>query len=513
MKKAIIIGAGPAGITAAYELLLQTGIEPLILEAGADTGGISKTINYKGNRIDIGGHRFFSKSQRVMDWWMNILPVESNGEAIEITYHNQHTTVKPLTSGDADPEKRMLVRDRLSRILFGGKFFNYPLQLNLETLRKLGMKRLVRIGFSYTKARLFPIKNEKSLEDFFINRFGRELYETFFRDYTEKVWGVPCTSISPEWGRQRVKGLSLTTTLLNTFRKKKDDSIAQKDTATSLIEKFLYPKYGPGQLWETALEKVLEKGGGIEYNAKVTGITVSGKRIVAVTTTDAKGIAKEYTGDYFISSMPIVELINGMGTAVPAPVKEIANALQYRDFIMVGILVKKLKATNDDGTPIKDNWIYIQEKKVKLGRLQIYNNWSPFMVKDPGTVWLGLEYFCNAGDELWSKTDEQLVEMAKQEIVSIDIINSEDFLDATVIRMPKTYPSYVGAYKDFDVIKEFTDEFENLFLVGRNGMHKYNNQDHSMLTAMQAVENIMAGITGKANIWAINTDDEYHEKN
>jgi len=511
MKKAIIIGAGPAGITAAYELLLQTGIEPLILEAGADTGGISKTINYKGNRVDIGGHRFFSKSKRVMDWWMNILPVENNGEAIEITYHNQHTTIEPVTTGNADPEKSMLVRDRLSRILFGGKFFNYPLQLNLQTLRKLGMKRLVRIGFSYTKARLFPIKNERSLEDFFINRFGRELYETFFRDYTEKVWGVPCTSISPEWGRQRVKGLSLTATLLNVFKKKKDNSIAQKDTATSLIEKFLYPKYGPGQLWETALEIVMAKGGGVEYNSKVTGITVSGKRIVAVTTTDGKGLEKEHTGDYFISSMPVVELINSMGIVVPARVKEIANALQYRDFIMVGMLVKKLKATNDDGTPIKDNWIYIQEKKVRLGRLQIYNNWSPYMVKDPNTVWLGLEYFCNVGDELWSRTDGQLVEMAKQEIASINIIGAADFLDATVIRMPKTYPSYVGAYKDFDEIKTFTDQFENLFLVGRNGMHKYNNQDHSMLTAMQAVENIKAGVTGKANIWAINTDDEYHE--
>lgn len=509
MKKAIIIGAGPAGITAAYELLMQTDITPVILEASHEVGGISRTINYKGNRIDIGGHRFFSKSKKVMDWWLRVLPLEQLDEEVIISYQNKHTVLDPGAL-EGVPGGQMMIRNRLSRILFLGKFFNYPLKLSFDTVKKLGALRIIRIGLSYCKARLFKRK-ERSLEDFIINRFGKELYLTFFKDYTEKVWGVPCSSISPEWGRQRIKGISLTAALKNALKKKKDGSVDQKNTETSFIEKFLYPKLGPGQLWETALQQVIDKGGRVEFGTRVTAMEHSGGHITKVIAKNEAGEEKIYEADYVISSMPVVDLVNGLGNQVPVEIKTITNGLQYRDFIMIGVLAKKLKARNADGSPISDNWIYIQEKSVIMGRLQLYNNWSPFMVKDENTAWLGLEYFCNEQDRLWTMTDEQLVKLARKELSGINIIDDADFLDAVVIRVPKTYPSYIGTYNEFDRVIKYLDGFPNLFLVGRNGMHKYNNQDHSMLTAMQAVENIKSNITGKENIWAINTDDDYHE--
>jgi len=513
MKKAIIIGAGPAGLTAAYELLENTDIIPVIFEAGNSIGGISKTVVYKGNRIDIGGHRFFSKSKRVMDWWIKILPVENDGNDVVLSYQNKQTILSPEVTADKTTDDRMLIRNRLSRILFLGKLFDYPLKINFETARKLGFLRIVKIGCSYIYAHIFPVKNEKSLEDFFINRFGRELYHTFFKDYTEKVWGLPCTSISSDWGRQRIKELSLASALWNALKIKGKDKpgIEQKKVNSSLIEKFLYPKYGPGQLWEKVAGIIQSRGGSIHFESKVEKITVDNNKVVAITAINKQGEAVEHAGDYFFSTMPVVDLVNGMGAIVPATVKDVANKLVYRDFIMVGILVKDLKLKNPDHSAVKDNWIYIQEKNVKLGRLQIYNNWSPYMVKDENTTWLGLEYFCNEGDELWNSDDEALKTLAVNEIVKINIIHKKDFLDATIIRMPKTYPSYVGAYNEFDNIITFTDSIENLFLIGRNGMHKYNNQDHSMLTAMQAVENIQNNITAKKNIWEINTDDTYQE--
>ena len=510
-KTAIIAGAGPAGLTAAYELLEQTDIIPIILEATGDIGGLAKTVNYKGNRLDIGPHRFFSKNDRVMKWWQHILPIATTDKAITISYHNKQTTIQPGTT-PTDKDKVMLVFDRLTRIYFLGKLFNYPVKLNRQTIANLGVLRIMKIGLSYFKTKIFPRKPEVTLEDFFINRFGRELYITFFKDYTEKVWGTPTSQISAAWGAQRVKGLSLTKTIGNFFKRKKKPGIEQKDTETSLIEKFLYPKYGPGQMWETVAGIIRAKGGKILLNHEVKKIRHHNNQVEAFIALDKiTGKEVECKGDYFISSMPVKDLLNGfMGSPDPLA-KEIANNLVYRDFIVVGLLLKDLKLKNKDGSPVKDNWLYIQEKNVKMGRLQVYNNWGEAMVNDPSsTYWMGVEYFCNEGDETWIKSDQQIVELAKKELVAINVINAGDVLDATVIRMLKTYPSYVGAYEKFDVIREYVDRFSNLFLIGRNGMHKYNNQDHSMLTAMQAVENIRMNITSKENIWKVNTEEEYN---
>jgi protoporphyrinogen oxidase len=515
MRTAIIIGAGPAGLTAAYELLLHTDIVPIVLEASADTGGLSKTVNYKGNRMDIGGHRFFSKSKTVMDWWQHILPVEADGGPLTITYHNQQTTIKPGNNAGEDTDDVLLVRNRLSRIYFLGKFFGYPLALNGSTIKNLGIVRITRIGFSYLWAKLFPIKNEITLEDFFINRFGKELYRTFFKDYTEKVWGVPTSSISAAWGAQRIKSLSLLKTIRHAIFKKKnkEQDINQSGTETSLIEKFLYPKFGPGHLWETVAKHIIQKGGQIIYNQQVSSITNIHNTIAAVTALDkTTGVSTTYKGDYFISTMPVKDLVAALTMSAPAEVLSVSNNLVYRDFITVGLLLKNLTISNPDGSPVKDNWIYIQEKTVLLGRLQIFNNWSPAMVADENTVWLGLEYFCNEGDELWNKSDADMLAFAKAELEAIKIIQQQDVLDGTVIRMPKTYPSYIGAYEQFDTIRNYIDGYHNLFLIGRNGMHKYNNQDHSMLTAMQAIQHIKNGVTDKAAIWEINTEDDYHEE-
>jgi protoporphyrinogen oxidase len=511
-KIAIIVGAGPAGLTAAYELLEQTDIIPVILEATPDIGGLSKTVNYKGNRLDIGPHRFFSKSERVMKWWQQMMPIAGSDEDITISYHNQQTTIHPGTS-PKNKEEVMLVFNRLTRIYFLGKLFSYPIKLNKETIANLGIVRIARIGFSYLKTKIFPRKPEVTLEDFFINRFGKELYLTFFKDYTEKVWGTPTSQISAAWGAQRVKGLSLTKTLLHLFARKKKvkADINQKDTETSLIEKFLYPKYGPGQMWELVARHIEKKGGKILLNHEVKKIAQQNDIITSITAINkSTGEQIEFTGDYFISSMPVKDLVNGFTTPPDAATRHIADNLVYRDFIIVGLLLKDMKLKNKDGTPVKDNWLYIQEKEVKVGRLQVYNNWGEAMVNDPNTYWMGLEYFCNEGDEIWNMSNEEIIRFAKKEMVAINIINEGDVLDATVQRMLKTYPSYVGVYEQFDTVRQYVDQFKNLFLIGRNGMHKYNNQDHSMLTAMQAVENIKLNITSKDNIWKVNTEDDYN---
>ncbi len=525
-KIAIIIGAGPAGLTAAYELVKKTDIKPIIYEMSEHIGGIARTVNYKGNRLDIGGHRFFSKSERVMEWWQNILPLQgthSDDELeLKISYHNQDRKQR-LTKDGPDPDKVdkvMLIRKRLSRIYYLRKFFDYPVSLNLNTLINLGLFRIVRIILSYIKARLFPRKHEISLEDFLINRFGGELYHTFFKDYTEKVWGVSCSKISAEWGAQRIKGLSVTKTVMHAFKNiiKKDSSISQKSGETSLIERFLYPKYGPGQLWEEVAKTIIEKGGSLYSNHKVIKIHIKDNKLSGVSIrNETTGEVSKQDGDYFFSTMPIKDLIKSIENDVPPDVAHIAQGLVYRDFITVGMLLTKLKIKNISDTQtvndiIPDNWIYIQEKEVSVGRLQIYNNWSPYMVKDPKRVWLGLEYFCNEGDELWNKSDEEFIDFAINELAEIDIIEKKDVIDSTIIRMPKTYPAYLGTYNDLHIIRDFTDKFENLFLIGRNGMHKYNNQDHSMLTAMTAVENIINNITENGNIWAINTEDTYIEE-
>lgn len=519
-KKAIIIGAGPAGLTAAYELLLHTQIKPIIVEMSEDMGGISRTVNYKGNRMDIGGHRFFSKSKRVMDWWQNILPIQNNtdNEFIKINYQGKDTNTKVVESNNKiiDDKKVLLVRNRVSRIFFLQKFFNYPISLSFQTFSNLGIVATIKIGLSYLYVKLFPIKNEVSLEDFFINRFGRTLYRTFFKDYTEKVWGLPCNEISAEWGAQRIKGVSIGKAIKHVFTKSTD--INQKNIETSLIEKFLYPRLGPGQMWEEVAAIIKSKGGEILTNSKVSGIHLKNKQVAKLTITNVKTKAQtNISGEYFFSTMPVKELINSINPPPPKNVVEVAEKLQYRDFITVGLLLKELKIKNNSKSPsisklISDNWIYIQEKTVKLGRLQIFNNWSPDLVKNSENVWLGLEYFCNEEDILWQKTDEDFIKFAIKELASINIIEDNSVIDSTIIRVPKTYPAYFGSYDRFNEVKDYTDTIDNLFLIGRNGMHKYNNQDHSMLTAMKAVENIKNKIKTKDNIWSINTEQDYHEE-
>ena len=521
-NNAIIIGAGPAGLTAALELLRRSAIKPIILEADDCVGGISRTVNYRGNRIDIGGHRFFSKSDWVMDWWQNILPIDHHTtDNLEISYQNKKRQVAvENTTKDISSDNVFLVRNRLSRIYFLRKFFDYPLKINQSTIFNLGLVRMVRIGLSYLISRLFPIKSENSLQDFLINRFGKELYLTFFKGYTEKVWGVPCQEISAEWGAQRIKGLSITKALKHALSKffVKPQTLEQKTTNTSLIEKFLYPKFGPGQMWEEVTRLVLAQGGELHYRHKVCGLKIEDGKIISVQAQNmVTGEIIIFAADQVISTMPIKELINSMGDVPSEQVKYIANNLPYRDFLTVGLLVKKMKANSQSASQQAnhmppDNWIYIQEQDVKVGRLQIFNNWSPDMVKDPDTIWLGLEYFCNEGDDLWSLSDGDLKTLGTEELVKIGMLEAKDVLDSTVIRMPKAYPAYFGAYHEFDQIKDYLDSITNLFPVGRNGMHRYNNQDHSMLTAKMAVDNILAGITCKDNIWAINVDDDYHEE-
>jgi protoporphyrinogen oxidase len=520
-RTAIIIGAGPAGLTAAYELLNKTDIIPIVFEQTSDIGGISKTVNYKGNRIDIGGHRFFSKSDRVMNFWLDLMPIQTSPSKDDILLGRDLPPIEHKKEIKADPQKEdvvMLIRKRLSRILFLRKFFDYPISLTLVTIANLGIFRTFRITLSYLKARIFKIKEEKSLEDFLINRFGKELYKTFFKDYTEKVWGITCDKINPEWGAQRIKGLSITRAIKHAVKALiyKDKSIGQKEVETSLISQFLYPKFGPGQFWELVVEKIKAKGGQVNLEHKIIGFENQNGKFNSVTIRNEKtGEEKKVIGEYIFSTMPVKELIEGMQN-VPQNVKQVADGLCYRDFITVGLLAKKLKIKNNTNIKtvnniVPDNWIYIQEKDVKIGRLQIFNNWSPYMVASEDSVWLGLEYFCNEGDEIWNKSDEQMQDFAISELEKIGIINRQDVIDTVVVRVGKTYPAYFGTYDKFDVIRNYTDSFANLFLIGRNGMHRYNNQDHSMLTAMTAVENIITGENGKDNIWQVNAEEDYHE--
>ncbi len=541
-KTAIIVGAGPAGLTAALEMLRRTDIRPIVLEKSACMGGISRTVNYKGNRIDIGGHRFFSKSDRVMNWWLEHLPLEAAAApSARITYQGKTRSVAagagvarvsdPCTPGSEtrathslgggacalaeapNDDRVMLLRRRRSRIYFLRQFFDYPIQLSADTIRKLGLTRTARIGLSYARAVLRPIRKVITLEDFLINRFGRELYRTFFETYTEKVWGVPCRRISAEWGEQRIKGLSVLKTITHVLKRalRRRSDVAQKSTETSLIEQFLYPKFGPGQMWEEVARKVVAAGGTIVTDFSVSSIETADGRVVAVSGADASGRTRRFAGDLFISTMPVKELVGSMNGEVPAAMREISDGLVYRDFITVGLLLTGLKVRDPNSRLISDNWIYIQEPEVRAGRLQIFNNWSPHMVADPNTVWIGVEYFCDEGDELWTRPDAAMTGLAIRELAAIDIIEPPEVLDSVVIRMPKTYPAYFGTYPRFHQLRAWLDGIDNLFLIGRNGMHKYNNQDHSMLTAMITVDNILAGRTDKSNLWAVNTEQEYHE--
>src|SRR5579863_313212 len=519
MKKAIVIGAGPAGLTAAYELLIRTDIIPVIIEKDNQVGGLAKTVEYKGNRLDIGGHRFFSKSTKIIDWWLKFLPMDEtvHEDHIQIKYQHKNANFEVRKFGRG--EQTMLLRPRKSRIYFERKFFDYPLQLNLSTFRKLGFIKMAGIGISYLGAKLFPVKPEENLAQFFRNRFGKKLYETFFRDYTEKVWGIPCEKIPSGWGTQRVKDLNITRlikhAILSLFGVNR--SITQQGTSTSLIEQFLYPKYGPGQMWEAVAAEIIRLGGEIHLNTALESFTGDGHHtmisagIKNTLTSEAESIA----GDYFISTMPVRELLDTMSNiSIPSEAKLISDRLEYRDFLIVGILVSELAIRDDKNKMenIKDNWIYIQDKNVKAGRIQIFNNWSPYMVRDVNKIWLGVEYFCNEGDAFWQQKDETLIQFAIAEMESIGMIRLVDVEESMVLKVEKAYPSYYGSYAHFETVKQFLNSIVNFYPIGRNGMHRYNNSDHSMMTAMAAVDNIISGNQSKENIWDINTEEEYHEE-
>lgn len=525
-KSAIIIGAGPAGLTAAFELQKHTKIKPLIFEQTEHIGGISKTLDYKGNKIDIGGHRFFSKSEKVMGWWQNILPIHmpknQKNDRVEISYRNSKTNVELVNKTGKKISKAFLVRNRLSRIFYKQKFYSYPISLSLKTFLQLGVIKSIRILFSYLAVRVYP-KKEDSLENFYINRFGYELYSTFFKNYSERLWGVSPAEISPEWGAQRIKGISISKIILsgikNLVKFNADPSISQKDTETSWIQKFLYPTYGPGQLWEEVAKKVRANGGELQFNKKVIKLNIKKNIVQSAVIKDIKtGKEKVITGNYYFSTAPVKELVNGLNPKPPKNILAIANGLYYRDFMTVGVLLKKLKVKNETQIPtinnmVPDNWIYIHHPNVNVLRIQFFNNWSPFMVLDRKKVWLGMEFTMDETSKFWKMSNEQISEMAVSELEKLGVAEKNNVLDTFVVKMPNVYPSYTGTYKDFSKVRNYLDKVQNLYLIGRNGMHKYNNQDHSMLTAMEAVNNIKNGIKNKNNIWNVNIEQKYHEGN
>jgi protoporphyrinogen oxidase len=525
-KIAVIAGAGPAGLTAALELLRRSDIIPMVFEADNQVGGISKTVNFRGNRMDLGGHRFFSKSDWVMQWWQNILPLAEgqmdSSKPLRVSYQQKTHDLIPDVLRPAGSDAVMLVRQRLSRIFYRRRFFDYPLKLNANTLKNMGAMEILRIGLSYGRARLKFRPREDTLEEFFTNRFGDRLYRTFFKDYTEKVWGVPCGEISAEWGVQRIKGLSITKAIAHAVASSLHSSTgsdtSQKRTETSLIERFLYPKFGPGQMWEEVARQVALRGGEIHLRHRVVGIERKGFHVTAASVRDeSTGAVRLVPCDDFISTIPICELTTLLNPE-DSQVAKIASRLPYRDFITVGLLLRRMNTTSkqidrahDNGMP-PDNWVYIQEPDVRIGRLQIFNNWSAAMVADPGMIWLGLEYFCKEGDDLWSMNDGKFIDFAAGELEKLGLIDRKDVIDGTLVRVPKAYPAYFGDYRQFGKVRECLDQYSNLYPVGRNGMHRYNNQDHSMLAANSAVDSILNHGRGKSEIWSINSEDEYHEE-
>jgi len=470
-EQVVIIGGGPAGLTAAYQLS-KAGRKSVVLEKDHVVGGISRTVNYKNYLFDIGGHRFFTKIQQVEDMWQEVL---------------QHD---------------FLHRNRMSRIYYDKKFFYYPLR-PLNALKGLGIWNSSMIFVSYLYSHIAPYKNEETFEQWVSNRFGRRLYNTFFKTYTEKVWGIPCSEIRAEWAAQRIKGLSLLSAVRNAIIKQNQNR-GKKVVIKTLIDSFDYPKFGPGMMWETVADIVNNNGSEVRLETEVEAILWNKNRMridaVEVRTNGHKSIIE---GADFISSMPVRELIQKFRPSAPEDVVDAAGSLNYRDFLTVALIVNK-----PDLFP--DNWIYIHDEDVKVGRIQNFKNWSPFMVPDENKSCLGLEYFCFEGDELWNMADEELIELAKTEMKMLGLVDPSDVEDGSVVRMPKAYPSYDSKYKDMlEKVRSFLSGIKNIQLVGRNGMHRYNNQDHSMLTAMLAVENIEGA---QNDLWKVNDESEYHEE-
>ncbi len=466
--KVVIAGAGPAGLTAAYELC-RAGVTSTVLEADSVVGGISRTVERDGWRFDIGGHRFFTKVPEVEALWHEILPDED-----------------------------FLLRPRLSRIFYQGKYFDYPLKA-MNALKNLGLLEAVLCVLSYVWARVRPPKDQTNYEGWLVARFGWRLYRTFFKTYTEKVWGVPVSSMPADWAAQRIKNLSLMSAIVNALTPNRN----QKEI-TSLIEEFQYPKYGPGMMWERCTEQVEAQGTDVRMRTKVVGVQHADGRAHTVVTEARDGTRTELPADHVISSMPFPHLIRAMDPPAPAEVLAAADDLQFRDFLTVALVVPE-----SAGFP--DNWIYIHAPEVKVGRIQNFGSWSPYLVKD-GRTCLGLEYFVFEGDELWNAKDEDLIEMGAKELGVLGLVDPSAVQAGYVVRMPKAYPTYDEFYrKNVEVMREWLEQAApNVHPVGRNGMHKYNNADHSMFTAMLTVQNILG--QGEHDIWAVNVEEEYHEE-
>lgn len=514
MKKALVIGGGPAGLTAAYELLKQgKDIEVTVFEESDCFGGISKTVNYNGNRMDMGGHRFFSKIPEVNAWWDNLLPMQGSPTYDDILLNRSGF----LAEGGPDPEKEdrvMLTRHRVSRIYFNDKFYDYPISLKPETFKNFGLITTLQVGFSYL-ASVFHKLPEDNLENFYINRFGRKLYSMFFEYYTENLWGRHPSEIDASWGAQRTKGLSIFAIIKDVFGR--IFKIKNRKVETSLIEEFKYPKLGPGQLWEVAAAEIERMGGTILKQARVTRLHKNENNIITSLTYEKDGAEHTISGDYIISSMPVKDLVAGIND-VPENEARIAAGLPYRDYMTLGVLVPRLNLVNQTNIRtvsniVPDCWVYVQDRRVKLGRFQIYNNWSPYMIKDlEHTVWIGLEYFVNEGDELWQMSEEEFSSIGIKEMIQLGLIDSADqVLDTHMEKVKKAYPAYFDTYDEIDTLVDWLKSIDNLYCVGRNGQHRYNNIDHSMCTSFEAVKNILSGAKNKDNIWNVNTEAEYHE--
>jgi protoporphyrinogen oxidase len=472
--KAVIVGAGPAGLTAAYELA-KAGQRVVVLEADPEyVGGISRTVNYHGYRFDVGGHRFFSKSQEIEDLWTEILGPD------------------------------LLQRPRSSRIYYGGQFYAYPLK-PFEALAKLGVVESCLCFLSFLRARIHPIRDPKSFEEWVVNQFGRRLFRIFFKTYTEKVWGMSCKDISADWAAQRIKGLSLGRAIRNGLLPKQIPA-ARAGVVKSLIDTFRYPRLGPGMMWETCARKVRDMGSEVVLGRHVIACSYDTKSASwTVRAKTAGGTTEEYRGQHLISSMPIQQLVAHIEPGLPQLARKAAESLRYRDFVTVGLILREKNR-------FPDNWIYVHDPGVKVGRLQNYKAWSPEMVADPNYCCYGLEYFCFEGDGLWNAQDDELIALAKKELEKMQLAAAGDIVDGCVIRQPKAYPVYDDHYKqNVEVIREALRAYcPNLHLVGRNGMHKYNNQDHAMMTALLTARNILAG-EQKYDVWTVNDDGEYHE--
>ena len=513
MKKVIIIGAGPAGLSAGYQILKKSKeYQVVILEKDNQVGGISKTVTYNGNKMDLGGHRFFTKNKEVSKLWESLLPLQNKPSMDEIILKEE----KEYQKKGLNPEKNdkvFLQRRRISRIYYNKKFFDYPVNLSFKTIKNLGLKETFVSGCSYVKSSIKKLP-EENLENFYINRFGKKLYSIFFRDYTEKIWGISPKEIDSSWGSQRVKGISISKVLKDNF--KRVLKIKDKNKEISLIDKFYYPKYGPGQMYEELANKFIEKGGILKLNSEVIKIHKNGNNIDYIEYKENDKRIKEQV-DIIISSMPIKDLVNRMNS-VPKDIKKIGDLLPYRDFVTVGLVLNDLKIKNNTkiktiNNNIPDTWMYIQDKKVKLGRIQVFNNWSPYLVKNINNISLGLEYFCAENDNFWNLSDEELKKYALKELIDMDIIDiNVNVLDYHVERVEKAYPAYFGSYKDFPKVKDFLNSITNLYCIGRNGMHRYNNMDHSIETGIISANNIIKNITDKESIWSVNTEEEYNEE-